>query len=189
MLQRMASNLKSNLSNSKAISRQFSSAFRNDYVQISESATVGDVFQSMEKEVRQRMPTQVQDESHKILSKYQDKLEKAAQSKGYNSVDEMLLAQKKERQTDEKQKARLAEEQQNNQMKLKGDETSKSSTYAQSLNDIFDLEKIKEEPKQRIEEIWNFYHSTKNAISAGLDSLTFQKLKARSKECPIVKIC
>ena len=170
--------------------KRFSTSPRNDYVQISQNATVGDVYRTMEREVEKSKPIIMKNDD--IISKYQDKLELAAKSKGFKSVSEMLDAQKQQLLENEQANAKIAEE------KLRAKQADKTtitvnteqkSTYSRSLGDIFDLNKIQLEPTTRIEEIWNLYHSSRNAISASLSPQIFKTLKARSILCPQVFDC
>jgi ATP synthase F1 complex assembly factor 1 len=61
-----------------------------------------------------------------------------------------------------------------------------AGTYASSLNDIVKLELLLKQDPASISEIWNTYHSTRNAISASLDATFYQKLYQRSKQYPMV---
>jgi ATP synthase F1 complex assembly factor 1 len=63
--------------------------------------------------------------------------------------------------------------------------SSKGGVYCKSLDDILDVEKIKTEPKDKIETIWNTFHSSRDALSAALDASLYKSLSKRGKEFPM----
>jgi ATP synthase F1 complex assembly factor 1 len=91
--------------------------------------------------------------------------------------DEATMKEKEKRVEANLQKAKAT---------AKSDEGN-AGTYASSLNDIVKLELLLKQDPATISEIWNTYHSTRNAISASLDSSFYQKLYQRSKQYPMVK--
>lgn len=55
-----------------------------------------------------------------------------------------------------------------------------------TLNEILKLELIENETPENIGKIWNLYHSTRNCLSACLDTTFYDRLFAQSKQVPMV---
>ena len=58
--------------------------------------------------------------------------------------------------------------------------------YSNNLDDIMKIDKIMEKTPDQITEMWNVYHSTRNAISASIDGAFYQELFLKSKKNPMV---
>jgi hypothetical protein len=55
-----------------------------------------------------------------------------------------------------------------------------------SLDAILNVEKVRNETKETIIEMWNLYHSNKHAISASIGADVYRKLHEKSKKFPTV---
>ena len=64
--------------------------------------------------------------------------------------------------------------------------SDKLPSYCKSLDEILKVDLIKNESSQKIGEIWNTYHSARDALSASLDAEFYEKLHAKSKQIPMV---
>ncbi len=105
---------------------------------------------------------------------------------GFGSVEEMIQA-KKQPQT-KPSKKEPEDPKDSGPLKPQNDKKkdSKLPSHVTTLNDIVKLDLLKNENAEKIGEIWNGYHSTKDVISASLDSSFYEKLYSRSKEFPMV---
>lgn len=122
-------------------------------------------------------------------NKYQEKLEKAAKryeglmSQGYATIEEMIEAKKlKAKPAPEPKQAQKP----NQAQKKTKPASDKLPSYCKSLDEILKLDLIQNESSQKIAEIWNTYHSGRDALSASLDAEFYKKLHAKSKEVPMV---
>ncbi|KAJ3347686.1 hypothetical protein HDU91_006723 [Kappamyces sp. JEL0680] len=177
------------------LAEQFSKLAASDYVAVGPQSTAGQVFYSMlsanqgnsEKTLEQLVDgaelTKVQIEYRK---KYQEKLAKAAKAQGFKDAEELLQKTK----ADELEKRKLREKEAAKAAALAaesaGSQTSKTlPSHVKSLDEILKLDLVKDQSAEDIGKIWNLYHSTRNALSAALDSGFYEKLYAKSKKHPM----
>ncbi|KAJ3322112.1 hypothetical protein HDV06_003563 [Boothiomyces sp. JEL0866] len=172
--------------NQLKIVKQFATLSLNDNVLVREEATVADVFLSMLKtkpleELLDLKGEKDTDTAYK--KKYQDKLLELAKQRGFKSVDEMLQAQKEQQK---KQQQKKNQDEKKPEKKSEGKKsTDKLPSYAKSLNEILKVELLENESNEKISEIWNTYHSSREACSASLDKQFYDKLHAKGKEYPM----
>ncbi|KAJ3275756.1 hypothetical protein HDV01_007223 [Terramyces sp. JEL0728] len=168
------------------IVKQFATLSLNDNVLVKQDATVADIFLSLLKSKPLEELLDLKGEKNADIAykkKYQDKLLELAKQRGFQTVDEMMKAQK------DKQKQQQQQKKQEDKKPEKKNEEKKSTdklpSYAKSLNEILKVELLETESKEKISEIWNAFHSSREACSASLDKQYYDKLHAKGKEYPM----
>ena len=161
-----------------------------DAVSIGSSTTVGDVFQSL-LNITQNQPLtefnkiEETDVQKAYKKKYEEKLLERAREEGFSTIEELLEAKKKAqypKQSNEPPKNSGKKE--TSQEKPKNNNALPST--CKKLDEIVKIEMLNNETAERIGQIWNGYHASKNGISASLDGDFYKKLYERSCKYPMV---
>lgn len=97
----------------------------------------------------------------------------------------MLEHERKARQVKEKELA-AEKEAEKPEVKKKQGNDSKLPSYCKSLDQIVKLELLEKESPEKISEIWNSYHSGRDAVSASLDANIYSNLHEKGKQFPMV---
>ncbi|KAJ3287331.1 hypothetical protein HDU79_005806 [Rhizoclosmatium sp. JEL0117] len=133
--------------------------------------------------------------NNEALAKYRHKLQQKAEQEGFKTVEELLLhgaAKKKpaavQAPTNQSLSAGAAPAPVSSKPSTAFTKQRKEGlpSYVKTLDELVDLDKLNDETSDRIEFIWNEFHSTKNGMVSGVMKADFySQLKAKGKEYPM----
>ncbi|KAJ3197236.1 hypothetical protein HDU82_001522 [Entophlyctis luteolus] len=137
------------------------------------------------------------DDARDALAKYRQKLEKKAAEQGFASAEELLKNASKFAVPEPKaplpRSAKLSESalspEKSKQFVRPPSKASRSKdlpSYIKPLDEIVDVDRLKEEEAARIETIWNEYHKTQAGMLSGVMPVSFyETMKKNGREFPM----